>query len=38
MDGWLFGYGAVLLLSLGWGWSELAHAPTDKELWGEELE
>lgn len=34
MAGWLIAYGAVLLLSFGWSWYEMAHAPTDKELWG----
>ena len=36
--GWLIAYGAVLLLSFGWSWYELVHAPTDKDLWGEEIE
>ena len=38
MVGWLIAYGAVLLLYFGWSWYELAHASTDKELWGEEIE
>ena len=38
MTGWLIGYGVFLLLSWGWGYYEMIHAPTDKELWGEELE
>lgn len=38
MAGWLLGYSAFLLLSWGWTWWELAHAPTDKELWEEEIE
>lgn len=38
MAGWLIAYGAVLLLSFGWSWYEMANAPTDRELWGEEIE
>lgn len=38
ISGWLIGHGVFLLLSWGWGCYEMAHAPTDKELWGEELE
>lgn len=38
MGGWLIGYGVFLLLSWGWTWYELLQAPTDKELWGEEIE
>ena len=29
---------AFYLLAGCWGWYEMKHAPTDKELWGEELE
>lgn len=38
MAGWLIGHGAVMLLYFGSSWYEMAHAPTDKELWGEEIE
>lgn len=32
--------GCVSFLILTWGWClcELIHAPTDKELWGEEID
>jgi hypothetical protein len=29
---------AFYLLVGGWCWHEMKYAPTDKELWGEELE
>lgn len=38
VPGMLIAYGVALLLYFGWGWYEMAHAPTDKELWGEEIE
>lgn len=38
MTGWLIGYGVILLLSFIWSGYELKNAPTDKELWGEEIE
>ena len=38
MTGWLIGYGVILLIGLIWGGYELRNAPTDKELWGEEME
>lgn len=38
ISGWLIGHAVFLLLSWGCVCYEMAHAPTDKELWGEELE
>lgn len=31
-------YSIFLLLCWGWGCYELVNAPTDMELWGEEIE
>lgn len=38
MTGWLIGYGVILLLCLIWSGYEVRNAPTDKELWGEQIE
>lgn len=38
MTGWLIGYGVFLLVCLIWNGYELRNAPTDKELWGKEIE
>lgn len=38
MAEWLIGYGTFLFLCWGRCGYELAHAPTDIELWDEEME
>ena len=38
MADWLIGYSIFLFLCWGWGCYELVKAPTDRELWGEEIE
>ena len=38
IDKFLVALAAFYLLAGCWCWYEMKHAPTDKELWGEELE
>lgn len=38
IDKFLVALAAFYLLAGYWCWYEMKHAPTDKELWGEELE
>lgn len=36
MSTFIIGYTSFLILAWGWCLYELVHAPTDKELWGED--
>lgn len=38
MTGWLIGYEVILLIYLIWNEYEVRNAPTDKKLWGKEIE
>lgn len=38
IDKFFVALAAFYLLAGCWCWYEMKHAPTDKELWGEELE
>lgn len=38
MNIFIIGYVSFLILTWGWCLYELARTPTDKELWGEEID